>query len=117
MIVFSLNGCTDVPADADCIGCEYATPVLEARPGPARQHVHVGALFGEPGRGRTAPTPPTNKVESFNRFSQWIGFGNRFGEYSTHELGIQPAAYDPKLDFDFTPLREKTGVWCRRPFR
>ncbi|MEW2274669.1 hypothetical protein GTY41_30465 [Streptomyces sp. SID685] len=68
MIVFSLNGCTDVPADANCIGCEYATPVLEARPGPARQHVHV------------------------NRFSQWIGFGNRFGEYSTHELGIQPAA-------------------------
>jgi hypothetical protein len=22
---------------------------------------------------------------------------NRFGEYSTHELGIQPEAYDPKL--------------------
>ncbi|WRZ95640.1 transposase [Streptomyces sp. NBC_01007] len=32
---------------------------------------------------------------------------NRFGEYSTHELGIQPKAYDPKLDVDFTPLREK----------
>jgi hypothetical protein len=111
-------------------------------------------------------------VESFNRFSQWIGFGNRgviadndpieqekamkcnalltnvvifhnalgiaeiarqlleegweiapedlahispyltehikrFGEYSTHELGIQPDAYDPKLDVDFTPLREQ----------
>lgn len=116
-------------------------------------------------------TAATNKVESFNRFSQWIGFGNRgviadndpieqekamkfnalltnavifhnaldiaeivrqlleegweidpedrahispyltehidrFGEYSTHELGIQPEAYDPKLDVDFTPLRE-----------
>ncbi|SCF56529.1 hypothetical protein [Streptomyces sp. Ncost-T10-10d] len=32
---------------------------------------------------------------------------NRFGEYSTHELGIQPDAYDPKLDFDFAPLREQ----------
>ena len=32
---------------------------------------------------------------------------NRFGEYSTHELGIQPDAYDPKLDVDFTPLREQ----------
>ncbi|MFB7329449.1 Tn3 family transposase [Streptomyces sp. NPDC056190] len=31
---------------------------------------------------------------------------NRFGEYSTHELGIQPEAYDPKLDVDFAPLRE-----------
>ncbi|MFD0229486.1 Tn3 family transposase [Streptomyces hirsutus] len=117
-------------------------------------------------------TAATNKVESFNRFSHWIGFGNRgviadndpieqekamkfnalltntvifhnaldiaeiirqlleegreidpedlahispyltehinrFGEYSTHELGIQPDAYDPKLDVDFTPLREQ----------
>ncbi|MCX5114946.1 hypothetical protein OOK13_42210 [Streptomyces sp. NBC_00378] len=26
-------------------------------------------------------------------------------EDSTHELGIQPEAYDPKLDVDFTPLR------------
>ncbi|WP_434597875.1 Tn3 family transposase [Streptomyces sp. A5-4] len=32
---------------------------------------------------------------------------NRLGEYSTHELGIQPEAYDPKLDVDFTPLREQ----------
>ncbi|GAA2076147.1 Tn3 family transposase [Actinomadura alba] len=111
---------------------------------------------------RRRVTAATNKVESFNRFSQWIGFGNRgviadndpveqekamkfnalltnavifhnaldiaeitrqlleegwtiepedlahispyltehinrFGEYSTHELGIQPEAYDPKL--------------------
>jgi hypothetical protein len=29
----------------------------------------------------------------------------RFGEYSTHELGDEPAAYDPRLDIDFTPLR------------
>ncbi|WP_329166324.1 transposase [Streptomyces sp. NBC_01717] len=114
----------------------------------------------------------TNKVEAFNGFSQWIGFGNggvitdndpveqeksakfyalltnavifrhaldiaeivrqlqeegyaidpedlahiseyltehikRFGEYSTHELGIQPEAYDPKLNMDFTRLREE----------
>ncbi|WP_426368571.1 Tn3 family transposase [Streptomyces sp. E-08] len=32
---------------------------------------------------------------------------NRFGEYSTHELGIQPEAYDPEPDVDFTPLREQ----------
>ncbi|WP_373559106.1 Tn3 family transposase [Streptomyces sp. SA15] len=29
-----------------------------------------------------------------------------FGEYSTHELGIQPEAYETKLDVDFTQLRE-----------
>ncbi|MFI1337435.1 Tn3 family transposase [Streptomyces sp. NPDC020845] len=46
---------------------------------------------------RRRVTAATNKVESFNRF----------GEYSTHELGIQPEAYDPKLDVDFTPLREQ----------
>ncbi|MGW1611825.1 Tn3 family transposase, partial [Streptomyces sp. NPDC002285] len=31
---------------------------------------------------------------------------NRFGEYSTHELGIQPETYETKLDVDFTALRE-----------
>ncbi|MEU0114062.1 Tn3 family transposase [Streptomyces bobili] len=31
----------------------------------------------------------------------------RFGEYSTHELGIQPEAYETKLDVDFTQLREQ----------
>ncbi|WP_431961739.1 Tn3 family transposase [Actinacidiphila sp. bgisy160] len=121
---------------------------------------------------RRRVTAATNKVEPFNRFSQWVGFGNqgviadndpveqekamkfnalltnavifhnaldiaeivrqlleegweigpedlahispyltehvkRFGEYSTHELGIQPEAYDPKLDVDFTPLRDQ----------
>ncbi|MFF2231652.1 Tn3 family transposase [Streptomyces anulatus] len=121
---------------------------------------------------RRRVTAATNRVESFNRFSQWIGFGNhgviadnnpveqekamklnalltnavifhnaldiaeivrqlleegwtiepedlarispyltehinRFGKYSTHELGIQPDAYDPKLDVGFTPPREQ----------
>jgi hypothetical protein len=32
---------------------------------------------------------------------------NRFGEYSTHELGIQPDAYDPELGVDFTQLRDQ----------
>ncbi|MFE2738780.1 hypothetical protein [Streptomyces sp. NPDC059349] len=32
---------------------------------------------------------------------------NRFGEYSTHELGIQPEAYDPKLNVDLAPLRDQ----------
>ncbi|MFI1890782.1 Tn3 family transposase [Streptomyces jumonjinensis] len=114
----------------------------------------------------------TNKVESFNGFSQWVGFGNRgviadndpveqekamkfnalltnavifhnaldiaeivrqlleegwtvepedlarispyltahinrFGEYSTHELRLQPDAYETRLDVDFTPLRDQ----------
>ena len=33
----------------------------------------------------------------------------RFGEYSTCELGLEPEAYDPKLDVDvdFTPLRDQ----------
>lgn len=29
----------------------------------------------------------------------------RFGEYSTHELGLEPKAYDPHLDVDFSTLR------------
>ncbi|MFK4263585.1 hypothetical protein [Streptomyces milbemycinicus] len=29
----------------------------------------------------------------------------RFGEYSTHELGIHPEAYHPHLDVGFSPLR------------
>ncbi|MCT2590931.1 transposase [Streptomyces sp. N2-109] len=29
----------------------------------------------------------------------------RFGEYSTHELDLQPEAYDPHLNVDFSPLR------------
>ncbi|WP_461712291.1 Tn3 family transposase [Streptomyces sp. DSM 41013] len=117
---------------------------------------------------RRRVTAATNKVEAFNGFSQWLGFGNRgviadndpveqekamkfnalltnavvfhnaldiaeivrqlleegweidpeelarispyltehinrFGEYSTHELGIQPEAYDPKLDSRLHP--------------
>ncbi|MBB6421134.1 Tn3 family transposase [Streptomyces sp. AK010] len=32
---------------------------------------------------------------------------NWFGEYSTHELGIQPEAYETKLDVDFTQLRDE----------
>jgi hypothetical protein len=121
---------------------------------------------------RRRVTAATNKVEAFNSFSQWLGFGNRgvladndpveqekamkfhalltnavilhnaldiaeivrqlpeegwtiepeeldhispyltehinrFGEYSTHELGIRSEAYDPKVDVDFTQLREE----------
>ncbi|MEU8433859.1 Tn3 family transposase [Streptomyces sp. NPDC029216] len=124
---------------------------------------------------RRRVTAATNKVEAFNGFAQWLGFGNRgvnadndpveqekamkfnalltnavvfhnaldiaevvrqlleegweigpedlahvspyltehinrFGEYSTHELGLQPEAYDPKLDVGFTPLREQDLV-------
>ncbi|MBL3671455.1 hypothetical protein JL475_37320 [Streptomyces sp. M2CJ-2] len=38
-------------------------------------------------------------------FRGQVGARGRFGEYSTHELGIQPEAYDPRLDVDFTVLR------------
>jgi hypothetical protein len=31
---------------------------------------------------------------------------HRFGEYSTHELGIRPEAYDPHLEVDFSSLRD-----------
>ncbi|MDH6228902.1 hypothetical protein [Streptomyces sp. MJP52] len=34
----------------------------------------------------------------------------RAGEYSTHELGDEPAAYDPRLDIDFIPLRGEEPV-------
>ncbi|WP_181139564.1 Tn3 family transposase [Streptomyces sp. Ru71] len=30
-----------------------------------------------------------------------------FGEYSTHQLDIEPEAYDPKLDVGSTPLRQQ----------
>ncbi len=29
----------------------------------------------------------------------------RFGEYAPHELGLEPEAYEPHLDVDFSPLR------------
>ncbi|MVO90252.1 hypothetical protein GPA10_37255 [Streptomyces sp. p1417] len=32
---------------------------------------------------------------------------NRVDEYFRHELGIQPEAYDPKLDLGCAPLREQ----------
>ncbi|MFJ8602507.1 hypothetical protein ACIREM_28125 [Streptomyces shenzhenensis] len=35
----------------------------------------------------------------------------RFGEYSTHELGLQPEAYDPYLDVGFSPLRVDDAGW------
>ncbi|WP_405634012.1 transposase [Streptomyces sp. NBC_01178] len=146
---------------------EYSTHELGIQPGAYDPKLDVDFT---PLRRRV--TAATNKVESFNRFSQWIGFGDcgviadndpieqektmkfnalltnavifhnaldiaeivrqvleegweidpeglahvspylpehihRFGEYSTHELGIQPDAYDPKLEVDFTPLREQ----------
>jgi hypothetical protein len=33
---------------------------------------------------------------------------NRFGEYSTRELGTRPEAYDSKLDAGFTRCASKT---------
>ncbi|MFE7113174.1 Tn3 family transposase [Streptomyces sp. NPDC057575] len=38
---------------------------------------------------------------------------SRFGEYSTHELGIQPEAFDLKLDVDFTSLCDRDLARCR----
>ncbi|MCM2416387.1 hypothetical protein [Streptomyces sp. RKAG290] len=35
------------------------------------------------------------------------GYFGRIGKYSTDELVIQPEAYDPELDVDFTLLREQ----------
>ncbi|WP_406486631.1 Tn3 family transposase [Streptomyces sp. NBC_01563] len=50
----------------------------------------------------------TIEPEDLAHISPYLtGHINRFGEYSTHELGIQPEAYDPKLDVDFTQLRDQ----------
>ncbi|WP_327129428.1 hypothetical protein [Streptomyces sp. NBC_01727] len=52
------------------------------------------------------PAAATHKVDSFNRFFQWVGFGNQgVLSDSTHELADEPDAYDPRLDVDFTPIR------------
>jgi Tn3 transposase DDE domain len=79
---------------------------------------------------RRRVTAATNKVEAYNGFSEWVRFGNRgvladndpepedlarvspyltghimrFGQYSIHELGLEPEAYEPHLDVDFTKL-------------
>ncbi|WP_316783598.1 hypothetical protein [Streptomyces sasae] len=45
----------------------------------------------------------TADPEDLARISSYLTEGiNRFGEYSTYELGVQPDAYDPNLDVDFT---------------
>ncbi|MFF1481474.1 Tn3 family transposase [Streptomyces sp. NPDC058301] len=64
----------------------------------------AGYLSDAPLRRRAAAA--TNKVERFNRFSQWVGFGNQgVLADSTHERANEPAAYDPPLDVGFSPLR------------
>nr|WP_272920300.1 Tn3 family transposase [Streptomyces sp. SID5473] len=55
-------------------------------------------LSDAPLRRRVAAA--TNKVESFNRFSQWIGFGNRGVIADKHPVEQEP-------DVDFTPPREQ----------
>ncbi|WP_329083663.1 MULTISPECIES: hypothetical protein [unclassified Streptosporangium] len=37
----------------------------------------------------------------------WI---TRFGEYSTHEFGLAPEAYEPHLDVDLTTLGLEGGA-------
>ncbi|KAK1182672.1 hypothetical protein B7755_033800 [Streptomyces sp. NBS 14/10] len=57
---------------------------------------------------RQAPGGGGQGPEELARISPYLTEHiNRFGEYSTHELGIQPKAYDPKLNVDFTQLREQ----------
>jgi hypothetical protein len=68
----------------------------------------------------TAPTPPARQLqaerqeiapEDLAQISPYLTEHiKRFGEHSTHELGIAPEAYDPKLDVDFTQLREPDAV-------
>ncbi|MFI0966623.1 DUF4158 domain-containing protein [Streptomyces sp. NPDC021080] len=47
-----------------------------------------------------------NRLKKSAQSPTWSHF-KRFGEYSTYELAVEPEAYDPKLDVDFTPLREQ----------
>ncbi|MCL6289174.1 MULTISPECIES: transposase [unclassified Streptomyces] len=101
------------------------TPLQRARPGSARSRV------ARPHRWRQRPSYCswvifhnaldiaeilrqlleegwTIEPEDLARISPYLTEHiKRFGEYSTYELGIQPEAYDPKLDVDFTPLREQ----------
>ncbi|NUK27784.1 Tn3 family transposase [Streptomyces lunaelactis] len=64
----------------------------------------AGSGFEEHGEGDGWTIEPEDLAHISPYLTEHI---NRFGEYSTHELGIQPDAYDPKLDVDFSPLREQ----------
>lgn len=59
-----------------------------------------------PGGGRAREIDPGDLAHISPYLTEHI---NRFGEYSTHELGIEPEAYDPKLDVDFTQLRAEAA--------
>ncbi|MBA6434340.1 hypothetical protein [Streptomyces sp. GMR22] len=59
-----------------------------------------------PGGGRAREIDPGDLAHISPYLTEYI---NRFGEYSTHELGIEPEAYDPKLDVDFTQLRAEAA--------
>ncbi|MFE5854199.1 hypothetical protein ACFQ61_13415, partial [Streptomyces sp. NPDC056500] len=72
---------------------------LPQRPGHRRDH--------PPAAGRRLGDRPEDLAHISPYLTEHI---NRFGEYSTHELCIQSAAYDPKLGVDFTLLREQGEV-------
>ncbi|TPQ23751.1 hypothetical protein [Streptomyces sporangiiformans] len=65
------------------------------------------------GAGRSRPQSIRKQAAAKNRPADLISSPyrtehiNRFGEYSTHEFGIQPEAYGPKPGVDFTPLTEQ----------
>ncbi|MFF3244851.1 hypothetical protein ACFYWY_14195 [Streptomyces sp. NPDC002870] len=52
-----------------------------------------------------SPRPRTRSRRSAHISPYLTEHIRRFGEYSTHELGLEPEAYDPHLDVDFSPLR------------
>ena len=108
-------------------------PHLGSEPGSRRQHPDLQKIehqtplggpltsahgqfdvwFWPPG-GRTHEMPPVlvNIARALarrhpKRLRPRVRKAKRPGEYSTHELGIQPDAYDPKLDVGFTPRREQ----------
>ncbi|MGA6160759.1 hypothetical protein ACPEIC_46480 [Stenotrophomonas sp. NPDC087984] len=61
----------------------------------------VGSESTPTGRGSCGPGKPSRRSCP----PTWWRSGCARREYSTHEFGIEPEVYDPKLDVDFTQLR------------
>ncbi|WSQ66113.1 transposase [Streptomyces sp. NBC_01216] len=66
---------------------------------------------------RRRVTAATNKVESFNRFSQWIGFGNRGVIADNEDRPGGPGAHLAVPDRAHQPVRRVQHARARHPAR
>lgn len=76
---------------------------------PAERRRPAGAGWPRARRSALPAYPVEVGLERSTPAPYLTEYINRFGEYSTHELGIEPEAYDPKLDVDFTQLRAEAA--------